>query len=59
MLETDSPVLGPDREARNEPQNVVVAAEAIAELKGCGVDEVCEVTTDNAQRLFRLELAPP
>ncbi len=56
MLETDSPVLGPDREARNEPQNVVVAAEAIAELKGCSVEEVHEVTTGNARRLFRLEL---
>jgi len=56
MLETDAPVLGPDREARNEPANVVVAAEAIAELKGCSVDEVYEVTTDNARRLFRLEL---
>jgi TatD DNase family protein len=56
MLETDSPVLGPDRETRNEPSNVVVAAEAIAELKGCSVDEVREATTQNARRLFRLEL---
>jgi len=55
MLETDSPVLGPDRAQRNVPANVVVSARAIAEIKGCPLDEVLRVTTDNARRLFRLE----
>jgi TatD DNase family protein len=55
LLETDSPVLGPDREARNEPANVMVAAAKIAEIKGCPVEEVLRVTTDNAVRLFRIE----
>jgi TatD DNase family protein len=54
MLETDSPVLGPDRERRNEPANVAVAARAIAEIKGLPLDEVLAVTTANARRLFRL-----
>jgi TatD DNase family protein len=54
LLETDSPVLGPDREARNEPANAARAASAVAELKGCTVDEVVEVTAANAARLFRL-----
>jgi TatD DNase family protein len=55
MLETDSPVLGPDRELRNVPANVTVAATAIAEIKGCSVEEVHRVTSENAYRLFRLE----
>lgn len=54
MLETDSPVLGPDREQRNEPANVVIAARAIAELKGVALEDVVAVTTQNARRLFRL-----
>jgi TatD DNase family protein len=52
LLETDSPVLGPTREERNEPANVVVSAKAIAEIKGCTVDEVVEVTSRNAAELF-------
>ena len=54
MLETDSPVLGPDREQRNEPANVAIAARTVAELKGVPLDEVVAVTTANARRLFRL-----
>jgi len=53
-LETDSPVLGPDREARNEPANVVHSLERIAEIKRRAVEEVRAVTTANARRLFRL-----
>jgi len=52
LLETDSPVLGPDPETRNEPANVVVACRAVAELKGVSPETVARVTTDNARRLF-------
>ena len=52
LLETDSPVLGPDAATRNEPANVVVACRAIAELKGVSPETVARVTTDNARRLF-------
>ena len=38
LLETDSPVLGPDPATRNEPANVVVACRAVAELKGVPPD---------------------
>ena len=38
LLETDSPVLGPDPATRNEPANVVVACRAVAELKGVPLD---------------------
>jgi TatD DNase family protein len=52
LLETDSPVLGPDPAMRNEPKNVTVACEAVAHLKGIPSEEVARVTTDNACRLF-------
>jgi TatD DNase family protein len=54
-LETDSPVLGVVREQRNEPSQVVVSLRAIAEIKGLSEVEVARQTTENAQRLFRLE----
>jgi TatD DNase family protein len=52
LLETDSPVLGPDPTLRNEPRNVNVACEAVASLKGLPADEVARITTENARRLF-------
>ena len=51
-LESDSPVLGPTREGRNEPSNVAIAAEFVASTHGVPVDRVAEVTTSNARRLF-------
>jgi len=52
LLETDSPVLGPDREARNEPANLVLVLDAIAELKGLPREEVVAAVEDNTRRLF-------
>lgn len=52
LLETDSPVLGPDPAARNEPMNVTVSCRAIASLKGISPEEVARITTENARRLF-------
>ncbi|MFQ5989344.1 MAG: TatD family hydrolase, partial [Candidatus Methylomirabilales bacterium] len=52
LLESDSPVLGPDPTARNEPKNVMVACQAIASAKGVSVEEVARLTSDNARRLF-------
>ncbi len=52
LLETDSPVLGPDGQGRNEPANLVVAAKAIAEIKGLTVAEVTAAVAENTVRLY-------
>jgi TatD DNase family protein len=52
LLETDSPVLGADPAARNEPAAIATAAAALAERKRVTVEEVANVTTANARRLF-------
>ena len=54
LLETDSPYLAPvpNRGKRNDSRNIPYVAAKIAELKGISVEEVCEVTTANAKRLF-------
>ncbi len=52
LLETDSPVLGAEPNVRNEPMNVMIACQAIADLKALPPEEVARVTTENARRLF-------
>jgi TatD DNase family protein len=51
-LESDSPVLGPDREARNEPANLAYARDFIAQAHGVSPERVDQITTANARRLF-------
>jgi TatD DNase family protein len=52
LLETDSPVLGPEPQARNEPANMRVALRAIAQIKGLGEPEVAAALWDNTRRLY-------
>ncbi len=54
LLETDAPYLTPVpyRGQRNEPSYVEYVARKIAELKGISFEEVAEITTNNARRLF-------
>jgi TatD DNase family protein len=54
LLETDCPYLTPIpfRGKRNEPSYVKYVAQKVAELKGTSIDEVAEITTKNAQKLF-------
>lgn len=56
LVETDCPFLSPHpyRGKRNEPARVALIADKIAELKGMTTEELADVTTQNARRLFRL-----
>lgn len=53
FCETDSPFLHPDRiQMANEPANVMVSYEKIAEIKGLTIDEVKEKIFENYKRMF-------
>ncbi|MBU0968670.1 MAG: TatD family hydrolase [Proteobacteria bacterium] len=52
LVESDSPVLGPDVGQRNEPANVMIAVKAIAEIKGIAVDAVLAAVRENTRRLY-------
>lgn len=58
MLETDSPYMTPvpHRGKRNEPAYTVHIAEKLAEIKSVLFDEICQRTTQNAVRLFGLNM---
>lgn len=57
VIETDSPYLVPHplrgKQRRNEPANLVLTAQALAELRGVSLDCFAAQTTANAKRLFR------
>lgn len=54
VLETDAPYLTPVpfRGKRNEPSYITFVAEKLAEAKGMSLEEVCRITTENAENLF-------
>jgi TatD DNase family protein len=52
LVETDSPVLGPDPNERNEPANIAVSIKVIAELKNVSESEVIESVAENTNRLY-------
>jgi TatD DNase family protein len=52
LVETDSPVLGPDPGKRNEPSNVMISVAAISEIKNIRKEEVLETVLDNTNRLY-------
>lgn len=57
ILETDSPWLTPVpfRGKRNEPAYVSLVADKLAEIFNTGRDEIAEITTANAVKLFNLQ----
>ena len=52
LIETDSPVLGPEGDKRNEPANALVSVQAIAEIKGIREEEVVEAAANNTRSLY-------
>jgi len=60
VLETDSPFLTPKIDMKrshhsyNEPKNIKIIAEFIAELKNVSVEKVAKITTENAKKLFNI-----
>ena len=57
VLETDSPYLSPEpfRGKKNIPSNVYYVAKRIAEIKNIDVEEVINITTKNAIRVFDIK----
>jgi TatD DNase family protein len=52
LVETDSPVLGPEPGVRNEPANLRIAIDAIAEIKDLDPEQVVEQVVENTRRLY-------
>ena len=52
LVETDSPVLGPEPQTRNEPANLPVAIQAIARIKAISESAVREAVRENTERLY-------
>lgn len=56
ILETDAPYLAPvpHRGKRNQPAFIPLIAQKLADVKGVSIDEIAEITTQNAKELFNL-----
>ncbi len=56
LIETDCPFLTPEpnRGKRNEPANVKITAQKLAEIKNLSFEEISEATTKNAESLFKI-----
>ena len=56
ILETDAPFLPPQqlRGKQNHPKNIASIAQYLADLRDVSVQEIARVTTDNAQRIFKI-----
>src|SRR5438046_4520870 len=58
VVETDCPYLPPQphRGQRNEPAHVTLTAARVAELRATNVEALAAAMTENAARLFRIDL---
>ena len=52
LVETDSPVLGPIPAIRNEPANLSISIQTIAQIKKVPVEAVMEAVSENTRRLY-------
>ena len=56
LLETDAPYMAPVpfRGKRNDSSKIIFAAEKIATLRGLGVQELLDITAENAKRFYNI-----
>ncbi len=56
LLETDAPYMSPVpfRGKRNDSRNIAYVAEKIAEVRGMDTQELLDITSENAKRLFNI-----
>ena len=56
LLETDCPYMSPEpyRGRRNDPGRLIYMAQKLAEIKNLPVEQVIEITTENAKQLYRI-----
>jgi TatD DNase family protein len=52
LVETDSPVLGPSAQERNEPANAVLSIQWIAAIKNISETQVVEAVAENTYHLY-------
>ena len=57
LLETDAPYMAPVpfRGKRNDSSMIVFAAEKIASLRGLGVQQLLDITAENAKRFYEID----
>ena len=55
LLESDSPVLGPEPGLRNEPANITISLQTISEIKNMPSEEVRDAIAENTTRLYNFE----
>lgn len=56
LIETDSPYLSPEplRGRRNDPRNVKFIAKKVADVKELTLEEVANITYQNAKKIFNI-----
>ena len=56
LIETDSPYLAPEpnRGKRNDSRNVKYVAQKIAEFKNMSIEEIAQITYENANKIFNI-----
>lgn len=59
LVETDSPVLGAEPGDRNEPANLMIVVNTIAQLKQVSAEEVMSALSENTHRLYGNIVAIP
>ena len=57
LIETDSPYLAPEpvRGTRNDSSNLKYIAQKIAEIKNISVEEVAQITYENAKKIYKIK----